>query len=304
MFLSPPWGGPEYNAKSFDIDKDIGDLGVNYLQLMHIANSALHHRLTEFAPTESQPMDHISSTTVASAEEQSSEGQKATGSNEIPSEPTAESSGRHKAPQGTDQAGSGDLIPPENLSNQPAMGRMSDPSAAQNKLSALSDQRLLEMANQTLAALDGLDNGLQSLTSVPAAESARQRSNAAVESGLKNFEAPSQMVIRGEKFEPRNGLSEQDAAHASEAQTPDEVNGAFGRAQAPCSSQTQSLSKMPHKHIKGLHSRGIACFLPRSTNIGQLSAAVAEGKSCEVERNILNGRLKSVTVYHGACAHC
>ena len=53
---------------------------------------------------------------------------------------------------------------------------------------------------------------------------------------------------------------------------------------------------------KGDRCRGIACFLPKATSLEQVSAALSEGGFCEVERNVLNGRLKSVTVYYGPCA--
>lgn len=46
----------------------------------------------------------------------------------------------------------------------------------------------------------------------------------------------------------------------------------------------------------------IACFLPKSTSLAQLGAALPEGLSCEVERNVLNNRLKSVTVYVGGAS--
>ena len=38
-------------------------------------------------------------------------------------------------------------------------------------------------------------------------------------------------------------------------------------------------------------------FLPRNTNLRQLSEALPEGTSCEVERAVLNGFLKGITVY-------
>ena len=60
----------------------------------------------------------------------------------------------------------------------------------------------------------------------------------------------------------------------------------------------RSNAKRSHK---GYRCRGIACFLPKATSLEQVSAALSEGSFCEVERNVLDGRLKSVTVYYGPC---
>ena len=65
---------------------------------------------------------------------------------------------------------------------------------------------------------------------------------------------------------------------------------------------TQADSSHARHSHKGDQCRGIACFLPKATSLEQVSAALSEGSVCEVERNVLNGRLKSVTVYHGPCA--
>ncbi len=43
-------------------------------------------------------------------------------------------------------------------------------------------------------------------------------------------------------------------------------------------------------------------FLPRHTSLAQLSAALPEGAACEVERVVLNGYLKAVTLYVGRLA--
>ncbi len=42
---------------------------------------------------------------------------------------------------------------------------------------------------------------------------------------------------------------------------------------------------------------GVIMFLPRNTNLRHLSEALPEGTSCEVERAVLNGFLKGITVY-------
>jgi hypothetical protein len=43
-------------------------------------------------------------------------------------------------------------------------------------------------------------------------------------------------------------------------------------------------------------------FLPRNTDLVQLSAALPGDACCEVERVVLNGFLKAITVYIGAVA--
>ena len=43
--------------------------------------------------------------------------------------------------------------------------------------------------------------------------------------------------------------------------------------------------------------RGIAMFLPRQTDLQQLSAAAPDGMTLEVERAVLDGFVKGITVY-------
>jgi hypothetical protein len=43
-------------------------------------------------------------------------------------------------------------------------------------------------------------------------------------------------------------------------------------------------------------------FLPRHTSLAQLSKALPPGGCCEVERVVLNGHLKGVTLYVGQLA--
>lgn len=47
---------------------------------------------------------------------------------------------------------------------------------------------------------------------------------------------------------------------------------------------------------------GIMVFLPRHTDLAQLSAALPPGACCEVERIVLNGFFKAITVYIGPVA--
>ena len=44
-------------------------------------------------------------------------------------------------------------------------------------------------------------------------------------------------------------------------------------------------------------TRGVAMFLPRQTDLQQLSAAAPEGVAVEVERAVLDGFVKGITVY-------
>jgi hypothetical protein len=43
--------------------------------------------------------------------------------------------------------------------------------------------------------------------------------------------------------------------------------------------------------------RGVVVFLPKNTNLQQLSDLVLPGHTVEVERNILDGFFKGITVY-------
>ncbi len=47
--------------------------------------------------------------------------------------------------------------------------------------------------------------------------------------------------------------------------------------------------------------RGLAMFLPRQTGLQQLSAAAPEGTTLEVERAVLDGFVKGITVYLMIC---
>ena len=49
-------------------------------------------------------------------------------------------------------------------------------------------------------------------------------------------------------------------------------------------------------------ARGVMMFLPRHTSLAQLSGALPEGAACEVERVVLNGYLKAITLYVGELA--
>lgn len=54
-------------------------------------------------------------------------------------------------------------------------------------------------------------------------------------------------------------------------------------------------------HAEG--ALGVIVFLPRNTDLAQLSAALPGEACCEVERIVLNGFLKAITVYIGALAN-
>jgi len=47
--------------------------------------------------------------------------------------------------------------------------------------------------------------------------------------------------------------------------------------------------------------QGLAMFLPRQTDLQQLSAAAPEGTTLEVERAVLDGFVKGITVYLWIC---
>ena len=47
--------------------------------------------------------------------------------------------------------------------------------------------------------------------------------------------------------------------------------------------------------------QGIAMFLPRQTDLQQLSAAAPEGMTLEIERAVLDGFVKGITVYLWIC---
>lgn len=47
---------------------------------------------------------------------------------------------------------------------------------------------------------------------------------------------------------------------------------------------------------------GIMAFLPRQTSLAQLSEALPPASCCEVERMVLNGHLKGITLYVGRLA--
>ncbi len=41
MYMSPPWGGPSYAAKTFEVERDVGGLGCSMHQLLASAFSLL-----------------------------------------------------------------------------------------------------------------------------------------------------------------------------------------------------------------------------------------------------------------------
>lgn len=55
------------------------------------------------------------------------------------------------------------------------------------------------------------------------------------------------------------------------------------------------LYQLTHQHI----STNIAYFLPRNTDIDQLADLAGDSSTCEVEKNYLNGNLKTITAYFG-----
>ena len=51
------------------------------------------------------------------------------------------------------------------------------------------------------------------------------------------------------------------------------------------------------RQMAGHRTRGVAVFLPRQTDLQQLSAAAPEGMTVKVERAVLDGFVKGITVY-------
>ena len=274
---------------------------MNYLELIHIANSALHHRLTSLAPLQS--FDRASSKPEAEGDisEESfptTAAQLVLPSNSARTEETSESLKLGSSDSAEDTAGL------HNKERCPEEG-LEDGSA--KTLHQLSQQRLLDLADQTLAALNAPtgesdskadSNGKQTpeaCTSVDAREQTGFSKPSAVQLALTDGVTAQQQDGGIEDVKYVNRHSE-DQAVSILYESPDNTA-------ASSLVQPQTVGKAGISNSRGnLGAQGIACFLPKTTNLAQLSAAVAEGSLCEVERNILNGRLKSVTVYHGPCA--
>ena len=170
-------------------------------------------------------------------------------------------------------------------------------------LCQLSQQRLLDLADQTLAALSASERE-------PEANALHDgdKNSAAALSNTKEqigFGKPS-AAYPASTLEVRDGQEGAGTERVLQNSGVDEqisnvIFESSNSAPAP-SAQYSESGKEAGLPSGILQTKGIACFLPKSTNLAQLSAAVAEGSFCEVERNVLNGRLKSVTVYHGPCA--
>ena len=288
MFLSPPWGGPEYNARSeFDISRDIGSLGVNYSELMHIANSALHRPLASLASLHSfdrKNSQHSKGGDILEGQSPVTAAQLVLPSSQIRAEVAVE-----------------DAAVPE----------AHDESA--ETLSQLSQQRLLELADQTLAALDasggksGADeHDAQTLHGgdIHMSHNLGTAESEAAQDAPASAEHPSS----AHRADAEQELFA-DFVRVEHESLPLAVQTSVGVAESKDDRSAQGLhllvSQEEVRSLKSqevLQTRGIACFLPKTTNIAQLSAAVAEGSLCEVERNVLNGRLKSITIYLGPCA--
>ena len=68
-----------------------------------------------------------------------------------------------------------------------------------------------------------------------------------------------------------------------------------------CSSRAEPDGSQPGTQQEGNAAassrRGVVVFLPKNTNLQQLSDLVLPGHTIEVERNILDGFFKGITVY-------
>ena len=67
-------------------------------------------------------------------------------------------------------------------------------------------------------------------------------------------------------------------------------------ADVPPAAAGDSVADTPSTHAL-LQRRGLAMFLPRQTDLQQLSAAAPEGTMLEIERAVLDGFVKGITVY-------
>ena len=296
VFLSPPWGGPAYNASSFDVDKDVGNLGVNYCQLMHIANSALYHKISSLAPSESPAQtDSIDACLNEPHQDQRSEqNRQAQALALVDAHGSGITSSQRAEPFRAGKEGGGN-----------GSHRQEDLMTPGAMLSGITDQRLSDIADQTLAALASLhpNDSASPGTSIEAPQ---------------DMEAGKQLdSSHVSTMHERQASHNSKAAHQTAPIATERIEGSLicGKAQLqetaerpigapPDVQEAMPLSGEPESDASAvLQSKGIACFLPKSTNLQQLSAALADGSFCEVERNFLNGRLKSVTVYHGPCAN-
>ncbi len=46
-------------------------------------------------------------------------------------------------------------------------------------------------------------------------------------------------------------------------------------------------------------TENIAFFVPKNANVDQLTSLAGPGGSVEIEQNVLNGKVKTVTAYYG-----
>lgn len=59
-----------------------------------------------------------------------------------------------------------------------------------------------------------------------------------------------------------------------------------------------SALRPPHRARRGQLRRGMLCiFLPRNSDLSHVAEAVPDGAKWEVERNVLNGHLKAISLY-------
>lgn len=289
VFLAPPWGGPQYNAKSFDVSQDIGNLGASYQQLIHVANSALQYPLDSLAPLQGWNRDPQSACETATL--------PVTG-REVPTHIAADDHEPHQ-PEGqirqseSDRAEAGQHVAQVPPREKHAPGVPAVTEGQSGILAGLTDDELFDMVNKTLAALEGGSEQQEEPHEPEFEPSSTHR---------EELGTPPKAVVECSALEAlamlgsdKSGLSGAEAAQNTPAprssDSPAHCKADGPREQGPIKAQAAKMDSR-------LGRKGIACFLPKSTDLEQLSAAVVEGSFCEVERNFLNGRLKSVTVYH------
>ena len=71
----------------------------------------------------------------------------------------------------------------------------------------------------------------------------------------------------------------------------------------PMGGQAFGLPLLLHLAFQQVGAAGVIAFLPRNSDLRQLSATLPAGQPfCEVERAVLNGIFKGVSVYYGSVA--
>lgn len=79
--------------------------------------------------------------------------------------------------------------------------------------------------------------------------------------------------------------------------TPADSTGSVGTAGAPEAQQQQQVQQQQQQSAAELRRQGVVAFLPKNTDLRQLSDLALPDRTLEVERNILDGFFKGISVY-------